>query len=103
MNFTGSVSDACPGGSPGNSKIWYGQLYPLLPMRLTGVVWYQGGWRLGLAEEGGSGNFGYSFQGSGNYMGLALTITCFYFSVSLALPILYVQFPTFYFQPIIQY
>ena len=28
--------------NPGTSQLWYGQIYPFLPMRFTGAVWYQG-------------------------------------------------------------
>lgn len=33
---------AFEGPNPTNSQLWYGQIYPFLPMRFTGVTWYQG-------------------------------------------------------------
>lgn len=27
---------------PGNTQLWYGQIYPFLPMRFKGATWYQG-------------------------------------------------------------
>ena len=34
-----------PGGpvpNPSTSQLWFGQIYPFLPMRMTGATWYQG-------------------------------------------------------------
>ena len=39
LSLSTSVGDE---PNPGTSQLWYGQIYPFLPMRFTGAVWYQG-------------------------------------------------------------